>query len=461
MAFLESSLSVDGRNSGAGVNIPGRMERLPLTGYQNKIFAVIATAWLADQVDVALLTFLLGAIINTFHLTTIQVGFLASMTYLGQLIGNIVFGTLSDLWGRQKTFQITMIVWGIASFLAAISWNVWALMLFRVLIGAGVGGEAPVAQAMVSEFVPACVRGKYIAWMEGMWAVGFVCSGALSFFLLRYANWRWVFVCVGLLALVVFIVRRHLPESPRWLYDKGRFKEADGIMVGIEKEVEKRYGSSLPEPQQVETEVHQKVLPAAVLFQGFYIKRTIMAFGLWFFALMGFFGITSWVAVLLNQAGMSIVKSVGFVTLITIGGIPGFLVAAALMEKIGRKATTALFLVMSAALAYFYGHATADTTLLFIAGFGMNFFTFGMWCCLYAYTPELFPTRARSTGAGFASAFGRIGAITGPIVVGYIVGTIGHAGVFSLGAISFVIAALMVLILGPETKGEVLEKICV
>lgn len=461
MAVLESSLPVGSRKNAAAINIAGRMERLPLTGYQNKLFAVIATAWLADQVDVALLTFLLGAIIKTFHLNTVEVGFLASMTYLGQLIGNVIFGTLSDLWGRHKTFQITMIVWGIASFLAAISWNVWALMVFRVLIGAGVGGEAPVAQAMVSEFVPACVRGKYIAWMEGMWAVGFVCSGALSFFLLQYANWRWVFVCVGLLALVVFIVRRHLPESPRWLYDRGRFEEADRVMTGIEKEVEKRYGSPLPEPQQVETEAHQKVLPAAVLFQGFYIKRTIMAFGLWFFALMGFFGLTSWVAVLLNQAGMSIVKSVGFVTLITVGGIPGFLAAAALLEKIGRKATTAVFLVMSAALAYVYGHATANMTTLFLAGFGMNFFTFGMWCCLYAYTPELFPTRARSSGAGFASAFGRIGAITGPIVVGYIVSAVGHAGVFSLGAVSFVVAALLVLILGPETKGEVLEKICV
>lgn len=445
---------------GSQINIPGRMERLPMTGYQNKLFAVIATAWLGDQLGVALMTFLVGSIALTFHLSIVQIGFVASMMYLGQLIGNITFGTMSDLWGRLKTFQITMIVWGIASLLAATSWNVWVLMIFIVMLGAGVGGEAPVAQAMVSEFVPACVRGKYIAWMEGMWAVGFVCSGTISFFLLRYANWRWVFVCVGILAFLVLIVRRHLPESPRWLYDKGRLDEADEVMQSIEKEVEKRYGMPLPEPKQVEVEVHENVFPAAVLFQPFYIKRTIMAFGLWFFALMGFFGLTSWVAVLLNQDGMSVIKSVGFVTLVTLGGIPGFLVAAWLLEKIGRKATTIIFLLMGAAMAYVYGHASADMTTLFSAGFGMDFFTFGTWCCLYAYTPELFPTRARSSGAGLASAFGRIGAIAGPIVVGYIVATVGHAGIFSLGALSYVIAAFLVFLLGPETKGEVLEKIC-
>lgn len=441
------------------VNIVGRIERLPMTKYQNKLFAVIATAWLADQVDVALLTFLLGSIIVTFDLSPVQVGLLASMTYVGQFIGNISFGTMSDLYGRQKTFQITMILWGVASILAAFSWSVWSLMFFRVLIGAGVGGEAPVAQALVSEFVPANVRGKYIAWMEGMWAVGYVCSGAISFFLLQYLNWRWVFIVVGLMSFVVLLARRIVPESPRWLYEMGRYEEADRVMTSIEKEIAAHYGKPLPEPKMVKVDVHDGSSPLAVLFKPKYIKRTSMAFVLWFFALMGFFGLNSWTAVLLTQAGMSIVKSVGFVTLISIGGIPGFAVAAYMLEKVGRKPTTVIFLLMSAVLAYIYGHSSGNITILFIAGFLMNFFTFGMWSCLYAYTPELFPTRARSTGAGFSSACGRLGAITGPIVVGYILASVGQSGVFTLGAISFFLAALVVFILGPETKGIILEEI--
>ena len=211
---ISSASEVDEANR---VNIVGRLERLPMTGYQRKIFAVIASAWLVDQVDVALLTFLLGSLIVEFGLTPEQAGLLAAMTFLGQLVGNLIAGTSSDIYGRKMVFQVTMVVWGIASLLAALSWSVNALMFFRFLIGIGVGGEAPVAQALVSEFVPANVRGKYIAIMEGFWAVGFVLSGTISYFLLPYLGWRYVFAVVGLLSAVVFVVRRNIPESPRWL----------------------------------------------------------------------------------------------------------------------------------------------------------------------------------------------------------------------------------------------------
>jgi putative MFS transporter len=443
----------------ARLNLPGRFERLPMTGYQKRLFGVIATAWLADQVDVALLTFLLGSITVEFHLTPVQIGVLASMTFLGQLVGNILAGASSDLLGRKMTFQWTMVVWGLASFLAATSWSAGALMFFRFLIGVGVGGEAPVAQAMVSEFVPAKSRARYVAIMEGFWAVGFVLSGVISYYVLPIAGWRWVFVVVGVFAAFVFVVRRMLPESPRWLGDKRKYAQADAVMTEIETEVAKRVGP-LPPPRPYRYETQQHGNPFVTLFQGVYLRRTIMAFGLWFFALLGYYGLTSWLAVLLTEHGFSIMKSVGFVTLITTGGIPGFIVASILLESIGRKLTTGLFLIMSAVMAYLYGHA-GDTTTLFIAGFIMQFFTFGMWSCLYAYTPELYPTSARSTGAGCASAAGRVGAITGPIVVGYIVQSIGQPGVFTLGAASFVLAAAMVLILGVETRGKVLEEISV
>ncbi|HET8610532.1 MAG TPA: MFS transporter [Burkholderiales bacterium] len=443
----------------ARINIEGRLERLPMTSYQKRVFAVVATAWLADQVDVALLVFLIGAITKEFHLTHVQIGYLASMTFLGQLVGNIIFGSASDILGRRGTFQVTMILWGVASFLAAGAWGLVSLMIFRFLIGAGVGGEAPVAQAILSEVVPAAERGKYIAFMEGFWAVGFVLSGGISYVLLPVAGWRWVFVVVGCLAVAVFLVRRGLPESPRWLADHGRFREADAAMSQIEAEVAKRYGRPLPSPKPfLEDAVRDTRNPLSILFQRSHTKRNVMLFGMWFFALLGFYGLNSWIAIMLEAHGLSIVKSVGFVTLIVLGGIPGFYVAALLLEKLGRKPTTAIFLAMSAVLAFIYGQAP-NLVVLFIAGFCMQFFMFGMWSCLYAYTPELYPTRCRSTGAGVASAFGRVGAITGPIVVGYIISTVGHVGVFTLGAGSFGLAALMVIVLGIETRGKILEEI--
>jgi putative MFS transporter len=440
------------------LNIPGRLERLPMTGYQRRIFAVIATAWLVDQVDVALLAFLLGTLTQYFGLSPVEAGFLASMTFLGQLVGNIGAGTASDLFGRRRTFQVTMLIWGAASLAAAASWSLASLMVFRFLIGVGVGGEAPVAQAMVSEFVPAKVRGKYIAFMEGFWAIGFVLSGVISYTVLPILGWRWVFAVVGLLSAVVFIVRRNVPESPRWLADRGRYDEAERVMRGMEAEVVLRTGASLPEPLPARPSNARQQHPLLTLFDSEYRRRTLMACGFWFFALLGNFGLTSWIGVLLRAHGFSIISSVGFLTLITTGGIPGFFAAAYLLEKIGRKPTTALFLVMSAVSAAIYGNAS-DQTTLFVTGFAMQFFMFGMWSCLYAYTPELFPTSARSTGAGVASAAGRVGAIIGPIVIGYVVADIGQTAVFTLGALSFGIAAVIILVLGVETRGKLLEEI--
>jgi len=456
---VTTAIAQDGAEA-ARINIPGRLERLPMTGYQRRLFAIVATAWLADQVDVALLVFLIGDLRNYFQLTPVQIGYLASMTFLGQLVGNLIIGSFSDLFGRRTAFQTTMIIWGLASFLAAGSWNVASLMVFRFLIGVGVGGEAPVAQAVLSEIIPANVRARYIAFMEGFWAIGFIVSGTIAYFVLPIAGWRWVFVVVGLLSLVVFWVRRSLLESPRWLADHGRYAAADAVMRQIEAGVEAAAKTKLasPKPFLAETMLETRN-PFSVLLSRFYLRANVMSFSVWFFALLGFYGLTSWLAIILGQHGFSVVKSIGFITLITFGGIPGFYTAAILLERIGRKLTTALFLFLSAVMAYIYGHSATETTL-FISGFVMQFFMFGMWSCLYAYTPELYPTRARSLGAGMASAFGRVGAISGPIVVGYIIGGIGDAGVFTLGAASFAAAALIVLILGIETRGRTVEEIC-
>ena len=195
-----------------------------------------------------------------------------------------------------------MVVWGLASLAAAAAWSLPVLMACRFLIGVGVGGEAPVAQAMVSEIVPANVRGKYIAFMEGFWAIGYVLSGAISFFVLPYLGWRWAFVIVGLLSMVVLLVRRSMPESPRWLADKGRHAEAEAVMATMEREVERATGRPLPPvaPSLVDavTAPVPYQNPIATLFSPEYRLRTVMAFGMWFFTLIGFFGLNSWIAVL-------------------------------------------------------------------------------------------------------------------------------------------------------------------
>ncbi len=443
--------------------VVNRMERLPITRYQNWLFLGISTAWLADEINVNLLTFLMVPITLYFHLSLVQIGTLAAMTFLGQGIGNIIASYAADKWGRKITFQGIIIVWAIASFFAAAAWNPTSLMVFRCIIGIGVGGEAPVAQALLSEIVPAAKRGQYISWMEGMAAVSTVAAGILVMLLLPVFGidaWRWVFVAVGLLGIVVFIVRQYLPESPRWLVDNGQEERAERTLSQFEGAVQRAYGHPLPPPKtHVVTEEHDHAHPVATLWSRTYIGRTLMVAGLWFFALLGFFGLNSWMTTLLHAHGFSDASSITFVMLISLGGIPGFLAAGWSIEKVGRKPTTVIVLILAAVMAYLYGHPSPGW--LFFEGFMMQFFFFGMWSVLYAYTPELYPTRARASGAGWASAFGRIGAIAGPLIVVFVLKTM-HAGegaVFSVGAASFLIAALLVLVFGPETRGKVLETI--
>ena len=161
---------------------------------------------------------------------------------------------------------------------------------------------------------------------------------------------------------------------------------------------------------------------------------------------------------LLVDKGFTITKSIEFVLLMSLWGVPGFFSAAYLVEKLGRKPAVAGFVVLSGVAAYFYGQAGSQSQVI-VAGAFMQFFFFGMWSVIYAYTPELFPTRARATACGSASTLGRIGALLGPVIVPVIVVNYGMESVFSLGALAFVIAALNVIILGPETKGKVLEEI--
>ncbi|MFB9262461.1 MFS transporter [Bradyrhizobium erythrophlei] len=440
-------------------DIAARLERLPLTSYQRLIFGIIATAWFFDSMDLAALTFVLGSIRQTFGLSTAEAGLLSSMSFLGMFVGAASAGLLADRFGRARVFQVSMIFWGLGSLCCGLSTTATALGASRLLLGFGMGMEFPVAQSMVSEIMPAKNRGRYIAFLEGFWPLGFIASGLVTYVVLQAADWRWVFILQAIPAVFVLVVRRYVPESPRWLAAHGYSQRAEATVRMIETKVRNRLqtGELPPVVRQVAAPVSE-VTGLRTLFSGIYARRTTMLWTLWFFALLGFYGLTTWLGALLQAKGFPVTKSVFYTILISLAGIPGFLVSAWLVESWGRKATLAMNLLCGATACYFYGSA-ADQTQLIIAGLCMQFFLFGMWSALYAYTPELYPTHVRATGTGFASAVGRIGSLIGPYVIGVILPAAGQGGVFALGAGAFVVAALAVLLLGEETRGRTLESI--
>nr|MDA8228891.1 MFS transporter [Desulfitobacterium hafniense] len=234
---------------GKNFSIPQRLERLPLTSYQKKIFYIIATAWFFDSMDLGMLTFVLGSIKADFQLTTVQAGLLSSTSFLGMFLGAAIAGMLADRFGRKIVFQSSMILWGSASFLCAFSSSVEMLAIGRILLGFGMGIEFPIGQSLVSEFIPAKNRGRYIALLEGFWPIGFIAAGLLAYIILPIGGWRMVFLCEGIPAIFVLIIRRIVPESPRWLDASGQHEEANKVMLVFEEEVRKSYGRELPPVQ--------------------------------------------------------------------------------------------------------------------------------------------------------------------------------------------------------------------
>ncbi len=277
-----------------------RLERLPLSPYHRLVFVIIALAFFFDSMDLAMMTFLLGSIKAEFGLNSAQAGLLASSSFFGMVIGAALSGMLADRFGRKPVFQASIVLWGLASYLCSTAGDLDSLTFYRVLLGIGMGMEFPIAQSLLSEMIPASRRGKYIALMDGFWPLGFVAAGCLSYFLLPLTGWRSIFLVLALPAVFVLAIRFLIPESPRWLEQAGRREQADRVLRDIEARVMRSLGlTELPPPlRQPQRERSRPGFFSAFaeLWSPAYRRRTLTVWGLWFFALLGFYGLTSWLS---------------------------------------------------------------------------------------------------------------------------------------------------------------------
>jgi putative MFS transporter len=385
---------------------------------------------------------------------------LASATFVGMFIGASSAGILGDRFGRRSVFQWSMVIWGLAGLVCGLAPNLVVFALARIFLGIGMAMEPIVGQALLSELLPAKQRGKYLSYFEGFAILGTIVSGLFAYFFLPLGGWRLFFIAEAVPAAFVFVVRRAVPESPRWLEKTGRLAEADRTIAMIENRVSRALaGAPLPEPKKIEINSKDNTtfkLPD--LLGAKFLKRTCMLWCLWFFGLLGFFSFTTWLGELLVSKGYAITKSSLYLSFIWSGGIVGFLAAGKMLEVLGRKPTLVICLIGSAISLGLYASA-ANFTQLVILGLIMEFFIFSSWCAIYAYTPELYPTDGRATGVGFASAVGRIGAVLAPCLGAYAITIFGQNGAYYLSAGAFFLAAMTTWILGEETKGRILEEI--
>lgn len=446
------------------MRVADRLDRLPLAGFHYRLLLLCGLGWLFDSMDGGLMSFVLARLKTEWRLTPDQIASLSSAGLFGMFLGGAVAGSFADRFGRKAVFQSTLIIFSIATGLCALAQGFGSLLLLRFLVGFGLGGELPVAAALVSEFAPARHRGRLVVLLESFWAFGWAAAAIIAELLARHAEasgrgfpWRTAFLIGALPALYVFVLRRSLPESPRYLAARGHLAEAESTLRSIEAQSGIAPGAPLVEDGAAGSGRRARLRD---LFGPGVARRTAMLWILWFAMAYSYYGIFTWLPTLLAGRGFPLVQSFQFTLIITLAQIPGYFTAAFLVERIGRKATLVPFMLLCALSSWAFGGARTPNELV-LWGSLVSFFNLGAWGVTYGYTPELYPTRLRGTGTGSAAAFGRIGGVLAPLVVGRLMGTWGggFAAVFVMFAAVLVAGSIGVLALGEETRGRTLEEI--
>ena len=434
-----------------------RLENLPVGSFHYKLLVVTGLGWLFDSMDTGLISFVLPLLAKEWGLTPEQVGWIGSVGLIGMALGAVLAGTIADKFGRKNVFAATVILYSVATGLCAVAWSYESLLVFRFLVGFGLGGELPVAATLMSEYAPTQLRGRFIVLLESFWGVGWLVAALISYLLIPQFGWKIAFLIGALPALYVFLIRLHMPESIRYLISKGKVDEARQIILTLEKKLGVR--SKPFEEEFVEEATPIFKLNVLTLWSKTFRVRTLMLWLAWFGIVFSYYGIFMWLPSIVFSQGFEVVKTFEYVLIMTLAQLPGYFAAAVLVDIIGRRYTLSLFLLMSGVCAYFFGNAATASELL-MWGAAMSFFNLGAWGVIYTYTPELYPTAIRALGSGWAAGFGRIGGMTAPMLVGVLLASGAQINsIFLMFASVFVIISVIILSLCIESKKKSLEEI--
>lgn len=434
-----------------------RLERLPFTKKLGKLLGTSGVGWALDAMDVGLISFVVAALAEQWGLTDAERSWIISVGFIGMAIGATFGGLLADKIGRRSVFALTLLIYGLATGASALVGSVAVLLIFRFIVGLGLGAELPVASTLMSEFAPKNIRGRVIVWLEAFWALGWIAAALIGYFIVAGSDdgWRWGLLIGAVPALYALIIRLHTPESVRFLETQGKYDEAEGIVQDFEESAGPDYAYAGPTVQSAE-DVERLAVPqpdkSETIWSRTMRKRTAALWTIWFAINFSYYGAFTWIPSLLTAQGFSLIKSFEFTLIITLAQLPGYFVAAYLIERIGRRSTLAIFLAGSALAAVLYGQAAADWQIIG-AGMMLSFFNLGAWGALYAIGPELYPTTVRGTGTGAAAGFGRIASIITPLLVPVFLSIGGNVLVFTIFSIAFAIAAGAAFFL-PEQRGK-------
>jgi putative MFS transporter len=448
--------------------IAARLERLPFSRFHFKLLLMGGFGFMFEAIDAAIIAFILPVVRTKWHLTSLQTGMLGSSTYVGFLLGALFAGLLGDRFGRRVVMMWALAFFCVLTFANAFvnDWQTFALL--RAIAGIGMGAEGAIIAPFLVEFVSNRYRGAFTGALAGFFSFGFVAAALIGYFVIPLSpeGWRMALIIVAAPVIVLLWWRRSLFESPRWLESRGRRDEALAVVAQVEAEVARSgvvlppvdAGGATPERAIETPPVGSFFGNLRLLWKPPLARTTLMTWCLWISVTFCSYAFFVWIPGLLVQHGMTITKSFSVSIAIYLAQIPGYYSAAYFCEKMGRKGTIVVYMGLACASAIWLAFAGTDLTIV-LASIAMSFSMNGVNAGEYAYTPEVFPTPLRATGMGTASAFGRIGAICSPMLVGYVYPLWGFAGVFGMTTVILLIGALAVLVLGVSTSGKTLEQI--
>jgi putative MFS transporter len=409
-----------------------------------------------DGFDIYVAGAVLGATLKSGFSTLSQNAEFVSVTFLGMMLGAFFTGFLGDRYGRRFTYQANLAIFGLASIAAAFAPSMLVLILLRFVMGAGLGAENVVGYATMTEFVPPQARGKWLGIVSVFVVSGLPVTGLLGTLIIPSFGWRVMFVLGGLGAMVVWYLRKALPESPRWLESIGRTEEADAILRAIEREVSLHH-SPLQEPAPSLPAIHSRGLGS--LLSPLLLPRMIVGATTLIVVNTLIFGFVTWLPTFFVQEGRSIASSLSHSLIISLGAPLGTALGAFTADSWGRKPTIIGASLLTIVIGSVYPFVQDPAELLMV-GFLLMIPIYVLVAVLFAiYIPELFPTEIRMRASGICNTFGRGATILTPFIVVALFRSYQVKGVVGFLIALLIVQIFVVLKFGVEPKRRRLEEI--
>lgn len=445
-----------------------RLESVPFSRWHLRARIIMGSATFFDAFDALSIAFVLPVLVRQWEISSTQIGWLISVGYLGQFAGALLFGGLAERYGRVRSAAGATFLMSVMTIVCAATGSFPALLAARLVQGIGVGGEMPVAAVYINELSRAHGRGRYFLLYEMIFPIGLMATGQIGAVVVPTFGWQVMFLIGGIPGLLITLLLLRLPESPRWLINKGRLAEAESIIEELEASTPKRV-TPAPAPSHVAPAAVAPSHPApshreksrwGELLSPYYRNRTFVVWALWATAYFITNGLNNWMPTLYNRVyGLSIPQALRAGTLTNIAQVALLLVCAFVIDRIGRRQWTVVCFTGGALLLAALGMFAANSLTAVIVLVTLSYGLIGsVNAVLYLYTPEIYPTRMRALGTGSATCWLRLSSAAGPLIVGYLVDTSGTAAVFLMFAAAGVIGAITGALM-LETRNRRLEEI--